>query len=519
MPTPRSHGGAAIAHIPMTTPGFMGLNTEQSSGLLGPEWATVLTNAVIDANGRVAARKGWDNAITSVIAAQFTNIGEYVKSDGTTELHANAGAVIYKSGDGGSTWSDVTGTATPTSGALMTFHNFNNLMVALQDGEAPAIYNGTSYVTVADGNAPQGVVGCSAFGRMWVADDDGHTVKYCALLDGTNWTNAGAGSIDMWNVWPGNDTVTAITSFNGSLVVFGKRAIIIWTDGAGSALGIDPTSMYVVDVIQGVGCITQMSLQHVDGDLWFLSEHGLQSLGRLIQEKSNPVENLSKNVQGNLQATVAAATLSRIRSAYSPVDRVYLLSLSSGGSEETGRCIVFDTRGRLQDGSARCMGTWTLVPTAVVVRRNGDLGIQTLDTNANYGLYTGQLDDSASYPWEYESGWLDPTQQGFLLFPKRMSGVFFADNDFTINFKYALDFETTFTTRDKTFEASGGVAGEWGLAEWGLAEFGGGVNLHAGQVTASKSGEYIKIGLSCTINNTVLSVQQVDLFCKIGRYA
>lgn len=517
MPTPRAHGGAALAHIPMNVPGFMGLNTQQSSGFLGPEWCTVLQNAVIDDNGRVAARKGYNNSTTTSITGQFLQVGEYVKSDGTTELVAIGGTTpaIYRSLDAGSTFTAVTGTASPSSQPA-SIHNFNNQSWIFQKGEAPAYYSGTTFTTVADVNAPQTDIALAAFGRLWAADADGHSLSYSALLDGTNWTTSGAGFVDMWNVWPGNDQIVAIQQFNGALVIFGKRCIVMWSDGAGSALGIDPLTMYVVDVIAGTGCVNHNTIQHVDGDLWFLSENGLQSLSRVIQEKSNPLNNISKNVQDYLRASVDAAQLDRLRSVYSPRDRVYLLSLPSGAVPETGRCFAFDTRGRLEDGSVRCTGTWTLVPTAACSRRNGDLILQVAHANARVGRYTGALDDSLPYVWEYQSGWLDLTKEGYLLFPKKYTGVFFTDNAINITFSWAFDFRTTFTTETKQFTGAAG-GGEWGLAEWGLSEFGGGINLREGGVPGSKSGEYIKLGISANINNTILAVQQLDLFCKVGR--
>jgi hypothetical protein len=39
------------------------------------------------------------------------------------------------------------------------------------------------------------------------------------------------------------------------LIVFGKRHIIMWTDGAGAALGLDPGNIYVEDVIEGAGTV------------------------------------------------------------------------------------------------------------------------------------------------------------------------------------------------------------------------------------------------------------------------
>lgn len=521
MPTPRSHGGAALAHIPMMVPGFKGLNKQQASGTLGPEWATVLSNAVIDDNGRVAARKGWENVTTTVITGRFLHVAEYVKSDGTTELVGiTTQKLVYRSLDGGSTWTQPAGTVTISDAEDAMFQNFANKLWLFSAGQKPISYDGTTLVQVTDANAPTSGIGLAAFGRLWSPATGGHILKYSGLLDGTDWTGSSAGSIDMWNVWPGNDQITAVEAFNGSLVVFGKRAIIFWTDGQGSALGIDPLNMYVVDTVQGTGCISRHSIQHLnEGDLWFLSEFGLQSLGRLLQQKSNPIENLSKNVQDYLTASVSAANTTFLRSAYSPKDKFFLLSLPSGSSTEAGTCFVFDTRGRLDDGAVRCLGLWSLVPTAPVVRRNGTLMFQIADLNAKLGTYSGALDNGNAFVFDYESGWLDLTGQGYLLFPKRFSGVFYSDNVINITFKWSMDFSLTSRSATRTFTGTSGAGAEWGEGEWALGEFGGGTNLRDGHVHGSGSGEYIKLGISASINNTALAVQQLDLFAKIGRYA
>lgn len=521
MPTPRAHGGAALVPIPMIVPGFKGLNTQQASGTLGPEWATVLSNAVVDDNGRVAARKGWENVTSTVISSRFVHVAEYVKSDGATELVGlTADAGVYRSLDGGSTWAAPAGTVTITDPDDAMFQNFNNKLWLFSDGQKPISYDGTTLVQVTDANAPTSGIGLAAFGRLWSVASDGHTLRYSALLDGTDWTSASAGLVDHWNVWPGNDQITAVEAFNGSLVVFGKRAIVFWSDGQGSALGIDPINMYVADVVQGTGCITRHSIQHLnEGDLWFLSEFGLQSLGRLLQQKSNPIENLSKNIQDYMTDAVSSANPLHIRSAYSPRDKFFLLSLPSGGTSESGRCFVFDTRARLEDGAVRCLGLWSLVPTAPVVRRNGTLMFQVAATSAKLGTYSGATDDTVAFVFDYESGWLDLTGQGYLMFPKRFGGVFYSDNAINITFKWAMDFALTSRTRTKQFTGQAGISAEWGASEWGIGEFGGGINLRDGHVHGSGSGEFIKIGISANINNTVLAIQQLDIFAKIGRYA
>jgi len=516
MPQPRRHGGAELIHIPLVTPGFRGLNKQQAGSTLTPEWATELVNAAVDDAGRLSARNGWLSVTTSALAAQIRQVGELVKSDATTELVAFTATTCHKSSNGGASWSDITGTVTFTAGNW-ALHNFNNAIYGFQSGEAPVYYTGTGNLTqVSDVNAPTGGVGCSAYGRIWSSTSTGHELKYSALLDGTDWTSADSGVIDMWNIWPGNDQITAVAAFNGLLAVFGKNCIVLFTDGQGSTLGVDPTQMYVVDVIQGVGCLSQFSIQEINGDLWFLSANGLQSLGRVIQSKSNPLENLSKNVRDWLNSYISGTTLTNLRSAYSPRDRLFLLSLSSGGSAETGTCIAFDTRGIMEDGTARCLGQWTLVPTAVCVKRDQTMLISRIATLGEVGSYTGSLDDTETYSFEYNSGWIDLTQQGYLLIPKRYEGVFFSESTVSVVFKWAFDFSDSWYTGMKSF--SGSLAGgEWGLAEWGLSEFGGGVGLREGNVPARGTGQYIKLGLSVIINNTSFANQKLTLFSKIGR--
>lgn len=513
MPTPRMHGGAALVMIPMTLPGFKGLNKQQASGLLTPEWATTLSNAVIDDNSRVASRKGWSTATTSAAAQPFVQIHSYWRADGTEYLIGSGATALYSSSDGGGSWTDVTNGIVFTAGNWQ-FVNFNDLVLGIQQGEKMIQGNGGNFTQSAVTNAPSGNCILAAFGRVWASDSDGVSLRYSALLDHTDWSGSDAGVFDLTNVWSGTDTITALAEFNNTLVVFGKRNIVIYTDGQGSALGISPTQMYVVDIISGTGCIARDSVQNVDGDIWFLSANGLQSLGRVIQERSNPLNNLSIHVQDYLRDMGAGFSYSNLRSAYSPKDRFYLLSFPDGSGG--GEAIIFDTRGRLEDGAARCMGTWTLVPEALCVDQDFVLFMAVNSASGEVGNYTGALDDGATYFFDYESGWMDLTKQGYLLFPKRYAGIFFSDTTINVQFKWAFDFIENFKSREKQFV--GGSFSEWGVAEYNVDEYGGGIALNQGQVAAAGSGEFIKLGITVEIDGTSLAVQQLDLFCKVGRY-
>lgn len=517
MPTNRAHGGTFVQPISLVTPANMGLNKQAESSILGPAWCTAALNAVFDDSGRLAARKGWTNQ-TSVSASgtpTFEQISEYIRTNATSTIIAAGGDKLWT---GLSTWTDITGTATVTEGNNWQFVNFNDAVLGFQHGEQPIIYPGTGTFTdivASAGTAPQGNCALSAFGRVWAVDDDYQTIKYCALLDELDWS---AGSIDMTSVWPhGMDQVTALAAYNGLFVVFGKNSIVIWQDPQGGPLGIDPAEMGVIDTIVGVGCIARDSVQQIDsGDLLFLSASGVQSLSRLIQEKSNPLDNVSKNVRDYLNAGVAAEDLDKIRSVFSPEESFYLLSLPT-----VGKVFCLETSARLQDGALRVTEWDHLVPFGMARSKAGNLyfSLDTEDEQGKIGTYAGSSDPDGEFTFDYKSAWLDLGEEAaqYLKMAKNLGAVIFISSEASVQVKWAFDFRDNFSSAVKSFAAAG--ASEWGEMEWGEGEWSGGVSLRSFQVPMSGTGQYIRLGVQANIDGTTLALQSMKLLVKIGRLA
>lgn len=523
MPTPKGTG-APLGPINIVLPGKFGLNKQTEGTTLGPEWATEAQNCVFDVTGRLTARKGWITATTSPMSGTpvIDVIHEYIRQNGSRTIISAGGNKIWS---GVTAPSDVTSTSTITVGDNWQFLNFSDTCIAVQQGEQPLYSTGGNFVDMVPsaGTAPQGNCGLAAFGRVWIADSDHQTIKYSNLLTELQWTGGDAGSIDMTSVWPnGMDEIVAIAAYNGSMVVFGKNTIVFWRDSVGSALGLDPATIYVSDTLSGVGCVARDSVQQIDnGDLLFLSSNGLQSLQRLIQESSNPILNVSSNIRDYLLGFVAQESAAEIRSVYAPKEGFYLIILPA-----SDRVFCFDTRGRLPDGSYRVTEWFTKIKAGV--RSNDNTIYLSLDNlGGRIGTYNSYNDRDSSnaattYTFRYNSGWLDLGEEvsAYLKMLKTINGtVFTATNNNSMQILWDFDFENSFDSGVINF-APASPGGEWGIGEWGLMEWGGGSGtLVHFTIPTTGSGQFIKIGVQVIIDQNTFALQQMNLFSKIGRLA
>lgn len=518
MPTDRQHGGAILQPISLVAPANRGLNKQQETSILGPEWCTEALNCVFDEAGRLSSRNGWVNQTSAAATGtpQFEQLHEYIRENDTSTLIAAGGSKLWQ---GLSTWTDLTGTATVTVGNNWKFVNFNDVVLGFQQGEQPIVYTGTGAfadVVASAGTCPQGNSVLSAFGRVWGSGSDYQTIKYSDLLSYTAWSGGSAGSIDMSSVWPsGMDAIVALAAYNGQLVIFGRNTIVLYGDGAGSALGINPANLYVTDTIIGVGCIARDSVKQIDsGDILFLSNSGVQSLGRLIQEKSNPINNVSRNNRDYVMESVSTETLSKVRSEFSPEESFYLLSLPT-----PGKVFCFDTSGKMEDGSMRTTEWDNMVPLSLVRTKLGTLYIALSSEGGKIGTYSGYVDPAGAYQFNYASGWLNLGEEAalYLKMAKTLSSTLFISSNSTVAFKWDFDFENSFSSKTKSFTAGSGS--EYGIGEYGIAEYSGGISLRTASVPMDGTGQYIRVGIQADIEGSVLALQQLNLYAKIGRLA
>ena len=328
---------------------------------------------------------------------------------------------------------------------------------------------GTITVSWYHDTPPQANVALSAYGRLWVAStsSDKTTVYWSDLLDGTDWGSGTSGSLDISSILVyGNDEITGLGAHNGALIIFCKQNIIILGDSpadgvstqSGGNYNLDPTALQLVEVISGVGCIARDSIQNTGTDIVFLSESGLRSLGRVIQEKSQPMRDLSKNVRDDIVQLIEGENKANIKSTYSESNAFYLLSFPS-----TQSVYCFDMRAPLEDGSAR-VTIWDNMGFTDWLGFDGE--IYMTDTNG-LARYFGYLDNASPYRMVYFTNYFDLGSPSVTKILKRLAVTVIGGTNQNFFVKAGFDYEDQYYSNSLTLE--GGTVYEYGTVDYGVA--------------------------------------------------
>ena len=344
----------------------------------------------------------------------------------------------------------------------------------------------------------------TSFGRLWVANINGNnqTVYFSDLQNPAEWLTGTSGYLDISTVIPTGDGIVALAAHNGFLIIFCHRSIVIYENA------LDPANLTLKDVIKGVGCIARDSVVSVAGsDIMFLSETGVQSLGRLIQEKSMPLRDVSKNVRDDLISNVASENLTYVKAAYSSVDSFYLLALPT-----TGLTYCFDTRGTLDNGSARATIWNQLNPTAFFFTEARQLYI---GQPGYVGIYGGYTDNDTTYRMSYYTNYFDLDQPTVLKILKKIGVIAIGGSNQPLTVKWDTDYTRNYDSSTLTL-ATVDIA-EYGISEYGVGEYSNGIALDNLRFNAGSTGKTLQLGFESDINGFPLSIQKIDIAVKTGK--
>jgi len=345
----------------------------------------------------------------------------------------------------------------------------------------------------------------AAYGRIWVADiaGDPQTVYFSRLLDGSDFQGGDSGSLSLNAVFPNTDKIVAIAAHNGFLIIFGRNNIAVYANP------VDVTTLTLADFIPNVGCIARDSVQSTGMDIIFLSDSGIRSLQSVIQEKSLPMRDISKNVRDELMSSVASETAANIKSVYYDRDAFYLLSLPI-----TKSVYCFDMRTPLQDGAAR-VTTWTSIePKAFIVTNSKDLYI---GKPGYIGKYYGHADNGAEYRFSYYTNYFDFDQPTLEKIMKQIGFVVIGGSNQNVAVKWGFDYNENYFAFTKRLDTA--VVYEYNIGEYNIAEFSDGIVLDKFKIQAGGTGSVMQIGLEAEINGNPISIQRIDVYIKQGKQA
>ena len=508
-----------IQTFSITAPGFYGLNTQDSSLDLSSGFALVANNCVIDKYGRVGARKGWTPKHTTLAALGTANvkmISQLITETGTQYTVAAGNNKLFKLV--GTTLSELTygggGVAPTITDSNWQAAALNGCLYLFQSGHDPLVFDpavsDTTYRRVSEKTGYSGTVLAgnnviSAYGRLWTANSSTNkdTVYFSDLLSGHIWSGGSSGYLDISQYWPnGSDNITGLASHNNFLFIFGRNNILVYNNAN------DPNNMALADSITGIGCIARDTIANTGSDVIFLSDTGVRSVLRTIQEKSAPFRDLSKNVRDDLMSAAAGENTTTIKSVYSPLDSFYLITFPV---LKTVYC--FDLKASLQDGSAR-VTTWdSIEPQSFCY---DSLNKKLLLGKAGYiAEYSTYLDNTSTYRFQYFTNHTDLGAPSVTSILKKLSVVVIGGTNQYVTMKWGYDFNSNYYAENALIPAQGVYY--YGVAEYGLSEYSDGTALQTLVAYPTGAGKVIQTGYEANIDGSPLSIQKIEIQAKNGK--
>jgi hypothetical protein len=527
----------------IAAPGFYGLNLQESSVTLSSGFALKAQNCVIDRYGRIGARRGWTplNATNADLGSNpIESMMEVVDggdntiiSAGNNKLFTGRTTLTQRLVRNAANSANLTYTITANNWqmAAMPYGDVNDFQphaylaqaahpmlvwheLPVSGGDPHDHDSGTfGFQRVGDvGTLPANHTttsftpnaAFSGYGRIWVGNISGdtQTVYFSDLLRGTDFTTGSAGFLNLQEVFPNGDNIVAIAGHNGFLVIFGRNNIAIYANP------IDTSSLVLQEVIYNVGCVARDSVQNTGMDILFLSDGGVRSLARVIQEKSLPMNDISKNVRDDLMGNVFSETdFGKIKSIYYDRDAFYLLALPT-----TKFVYCFDTRSRLQDGAARVTVWDNMEPKSFCVTQAKEL---LIGKPSYIGKYFGHSDNSTTYRMQYYTNYFDFDASTKLKILKKIGWVLIGGTNQSVAVKWGFDYTEGYQAT--TYTLATATVSEYNLGEYNIAEYSSGIVLDRFSVNAGGQGTIMQLGLEADINGNPLSIQKIDIAVKAGK--
>jgi hypothetical protein len=220
------------------------------------------------------------------------------------------------------------------------------------------------------------------------------------------------------------------------------------------------------------------------------------------------MNDISKNVRDDLMTNVLFETdLIKIKSVYHEKDAIYLLSLPT-----TKFVYCFDTRQRLQDGSARVTIWDNLDPKSFCITQAKEL---LVGKPSYIGKYNGYSDNGQVYRLQYYTNYFDFDASTKMKILKKIGWVLIGSTNQNVAIKWGFDYTESYQAT--TYTLSSASISEYNIAEYNIGEYSSGIAIDRFSVNAGGQGTVIQIGLESDIDGSLLSIQKIDVAVKTGK--
>lgn len=526
-----------LVELEIARPGVFGVNSAASGDIMPKEYSVKSHNIVFSEEGYPEARRGSQRLHASALTGETVRQIYTTPVDGDSNTIFSTETKIYRKPAGAPV--DITGTLTTPTAGNWKFVNLNDEVFCFQlghvAGKLSPIDTGTFVnATFTGTEAPTGsgtavTDALAAFGRLWLLEGD--TLRYSSLLlpEDFDPTGGDAGFFNLRaTMLSGSDKPVALAEFNGNLIVLNQNSVTVWAYpfNPNATSGTEP--MQVIETIGGVGCIARDSVQHTQNDLVFLSEQGITSLSRVVQEKSMPIQRHSDNIRKEVLDMIRSGTMENIWSAYVPANGMYMF-----GSADDAYSFMIDLKAPLPDGSYRATMWFKLIKTMSVIPQEDLLSSDEVWNSLYIADEEGYLSQvrgfndytpssgvgGDSYLLTYESAWtaiIDELENNIKI-PKKVGVVIkgTGEQPFTINL--AFDYGDFISSKAKGGVASLSFPSNYNVATYINGTYGGGQGIRQTNVPGFGAGRIMKVLLTSTVNGDLISIQRISIKSKIGK--
>jgi hypothetical protein len=324
--------------------GINGITNNRAFADKSTSYLTECENFILNRKGVLESRKGVyvrSDAYNSSLEAP-EHIFEHIDVNGDSDV------ITYYSVGYHSYNNNTTNAFSIGTGNTISSYNMNGVSYLISSAGDMYKYDGdmskyTSAVLSDKGATfiEDGGVTCASaiFGRAWVGK--GQIVYWSDLLIPDVFNTGSAGYIN-FNTVVGSSAgeIVAIVENNNLLYFMFENAIAVYQGGK------EPETMSVYDIIKGAGCLSKNTVQHVNGDVWFLSSQGVVSLNRLVSEKVIPLSLITANTPLNrIDTSVRKTNPTALYSFYNKKEGLYFVRYNADGAN-----IVVNTTTKTQDG-------------------------------------------------------------------------------------------------------------------------------------------------------------------------